>query len=118
MDILDLEITTDEIQAVGANDKIIVQLKDNDILQLDNFEFKNVTRIEFDKMKDCDGFNRAYIYNRKEQIGLLRLENKLFLEKISDITNLVSGEKGKILNLSDSKFDINDFIEVGEEETK
>lgn len=118
MDTLDFEITTDEIYAVAVDETLNVFLKRNDILQLDNFEFKNATRIKLDKFKDCDGFNRAYIYNRKEQIGLLRLENKLFLEKISDITNLVSGEKGKILNLSDSKFDINDFIEVGEEETK
>jgi len=109
MDMLDFEITTDEIQAVGIVNKINIFLKDNDILQLDNFEFKNATRIELDKYKDCDGFNRAYIYEGENQIGLLRVENRLFLEKIADVTNKDTGDKGRLMNLTENKFEINEL---------
>lgn len=110
MDRLDFEITTDEIQAVGMGEKINVFLKENDILQLDNFEFKNATRIEFDKYKDCDGFNRAYIYDKNGQIGLLREEEKLFLEKVCNTTDVDTNQKGRLLRLSDTKFDLEKVI--------
>lgn len=106
MEILNFEITTDEIQAVEVEGTFNVFLKKNDILQLNNFEFKNATRIKLDKFKDCDGFNRAYIYDKKGQIGLLREEEKLFLEKICDTTDVGTNQKGRLLRLSDTKFDL------------
>jgi|GEM_PF-3289767 len=116
MDTLDFEITTDEIYSVAVDETLNVFLKRNDILQLDNFEFKNATRIKLDKFKDCDGFNRAYIYDKTGQIGLLRQEGKLFLEKVCDTTNINTGEKGRLLNLSGTKFDIDNFLKIPEEE--
>lgn len=112
MDVLDFVITTDEIQAVSAGDTFNVFLKKNDILQLDNFEFKNATRIKLDKFKDCDGFNRAYIYDKTGQIGLFRQEDKIILEKVCNITDINTNEKGRLLRLSDTKFDLEKvFIE-------
>lgn len=112
MDILDFEITTDEIHGVGRKDKIIVFLKDTDILQLDNFEFKNATRMELNKFKDCDGFNRAYVYDDGKQIGLLRVEERLYLEKVADVTNRTTGKKGRLLRLTVNKFEIEELNEL------
>jgi hypothetical protein len=106
MDTLDFEITTDEIQTVAADETLNIFLKKNDILQIDNFEFKNATRLKLDKFKDCDGFNRVYIYDKTGQIGLLREEDKLFLEKICDTTDIATNQKGRLLRLSDTKFDM------------
>lgn len=99
MDRLAFEIT-EPLESLKVEERLNINLNESDILWLGEFEFKNATRIELDKFKDCDGFNRVYIYESGKEIGLLRTEDDLYLRVIDSVTNKNTGEKGRLLDLT------------------